>query len=192
MGICGPKEGGISVERLTQRGKGNDHVYFTSKPKGLLCHENFCSYAYKCEKIRDRKCPYLAVMDRLSDYEDTGLEPQDILSATDMAKVACALHELNQYKELGDLDRLRELVEAERDGRCEIHKVKDGETVYSIFAYVNDLCPKRSNGKPFNPIAQYTVDNFTRNTVDREFGKTVFLSYEAAEAALSDWNGGAV
>lgn len=180
------------MERLTQRGKGNDHVYFTSKPKGLLCHENFCSYAYKCEKIRDRKCPYLAVMDRLSDYEDTGLEPQDILSATDMAKVACALHELNQYKELGDLDRLRELVEAERDGRCEIHKVKDGETVYSIFAYVNDLCPKRSNGKPFNPIAQYTVDNFTRNTVDREFGKTVFLSYEAAEAALSDWNGGAV
>lgn len=91
-----------------------------------------------------------------------------------------------------DLDRLQELVKADRDGRCEIHKVKDGETVYSIFAYVNDLCPKRSNGKPFNPIAQYTVDNFTRNTVDREFGKTVFLSYEAAEAALSDWNGGAV
>ena len=91
-----------------------------------------------------------------------------------------------------DLDRLQELVKADRDGRCEIHKVKDGETVYSIFAYVNDLCPKRSNGKPFNPIAQYTVENFTRNTVDREFGKTVFLSYEAAEAALSDWNGGAV
>lgn len=91
-----------------------------------------------------------------------------------------------------DLDRFQELVKADRDGRCEIHKVKDGETVYSIFAYVNDLCPKRSNGKPFNPIAQYTVDNFTRNTVDREFGKTVFLSYEAAEAALSDWNGGAV
>lgn len=91
-----------------------------------------------------------------------------------------------------DLDRFQELVKADRDGRCEIHKVKDGETVYSIFAYVNDLCPKRSNGKPFNPITQYTVDNFTRNTVDREFGKTVFLSYEAAEAALSDWNGGAV
>ena len=184
------------MERLTQRGKGNDHVYFTSKPKGLLCHENFCSYAYKCEKIRDRKCPYLAVMDRLSDCEDTGLEPWEIERIRDAYGRGLSLHtesakRLELIREI-PTDRLRELVEAERDGRCEIHKVKDGETVYSIFAYVNDLCPKRSNGKPFNPIAQYTVDNFTRNTVDREFGKTVFLSYEAAEAALSDWNGGAV
>lgn len=84
-----------------------------------------------------------------------------------------------------DVDRLRELVEADRDGRCEIHKVKDGEIVYSIFAYVNGLCPKKSNGKPFNTIAEYKVDDFTRNTVDREFGKTVFLTREAAEAALN-------
>ena len=33
------------------------------------------------------------------------------MSATDLAKVACALHELNQYKELGTLDRLRCAVE---------------------------------------------------------------------------------
>lgn len=49
---------------------------------------------------------------RLKAYEDTGLEPGEVLSATDMAKVACALHELNQYKELGEVNRLRELVEA--------------------------------------------------------------------------------
>lgn len=61
--------------------------------------------------------------DRLAAYEDTGLDPEDILSATDMAKVACALHELNQYKEMGDLDRLRELVEAEREE--EKHKNKE-------------------------------------------------------------------
>lgn len=59
--------------------------------------------------------------DRVADYEDTGLEPQDILSATDMAKIACALHELNKYKELGDLDRLRELLEADREGRCVVY-----------------------------------------------------------------------
>ena len=58
------------------------------------------------------------VLSRLAAYEDTGLEPEEIISAVDMAKVACALEELNAYKELGSLDRLRELAEADREGRC--------------------------------------------------------------------------
>lgn len=56
-------------------------------------------------------------LNRLAAYEDTGLEPEEIISAVDMAKVACALEELNAYKELGPLDRLRELAEADREGR---------------------------------------------------------------------------
>lgn len=69
----------------------------------------------------DYHSEYLPLIDaaqRLDAYESTGMEPEDILNATDMAKVACALRELNQYKELGDLDRLRELVQADREGRC--------------------------------------------------------------------------
>lgn len=46
---------------------------------------------------------------RLAAYEDTGLEPEEIFSAVDMAKIACALHELNVYKELGSIDYLRKL-----------------------------------------------------------------------------------
>lgn len=69
-------------------------------------------------------------VDRFAAYESTGMEPEDILSAKDMAKIACALHELNQYKELGDIDRLRELVEADRDGRCFIAPIKVGERVF--------------------------------------------------------------
>lgn len=52
---------------------------------------------------------------RVAAYEDTGLDPEDILSATDMAKVACALHELNRYKDLGSLERLREAVEKQSE-----------------------------------------------------------------------------
>lgn len=85
-----------------------------------------------------------------------------------------------------DLDRLRELVEADRDGRCEIHAAKDGDTVYSIFAYVNGLHIRRSNGEPITKITSYVVNDFTRNTVDREFGKTVFRTREAAEQALRE------
>ena len=85
-----------------------------------------------------------------------------------------------------DLDRLRELVEADRDGRCEIHAAKDGDTVYSIFAYVNGLHIRRSNVEPITKITSYVVNDFTRNTVDREFGKTVFRTREAAEQALRE------
>lgn len=52
--------------------------------------------------------------DRLAAYEDTGLEPEDILSAADMAKVACALIELNAYKNLGPINYLWELVRQDR------------------------------------------------------------------------------
>ena len=60
-------------------------------------------------------------VDRLAAYENTGQEPGDVLSATDMGKIACALHELNQYKELGTLDRLRGAVEnlADAEARAE-------------------------------------------------------------------------
>lgn len=85
-----------------------------------------------------------------------------------------------------DLDRLRELVEADREGRCEIHAAKDGDTVYSIFAYVNGLHIRKSNGEPITKVTSYVVDDFTRNTVDREFGKTVFPTSEAAEQALKE------
>lgn len=51
-------------------------------------------------------------IDRLAAYEDTGLEPEDIISVTNMGKIACALHELNAYKDLGSIDRLRELAQA--------------------------------------------------------------------------------
>lgn len=83
----------------------------------------------------DYHSEYLPLIDaaqRLAAYENTGLEPEDILSATDMAKVACALHELNQYKELGSVDRLRELSQADKDGRCVVLPCKVGDTIYQI------------------------------------------------------------
>ena len=102
-----------------------------------------------------------------------------------------------------DLDRLRELVEADRDGRCVVLPCKDWleivfgeqETFYGI-----------DHDYEENPVREITVCNeerFTwydgwetvvlkgsdKNGLDWEFspediGKTVFLTREAAEAAL--------
>ena len=70
-------------------------------------------------KIGDTEYSGEAV-DRLAAYEGTGLEPEEILSAVDMAKIACALHELNAYKELGQIydqnDLKQKALDAYREG----------------------------------------------------------------------------
>lgn len=66
----------------------------------------------------DYTSEYMPLIDaamRLSDYEDTGLDPHEILNASDMAKIACALHELNRYKELGDINRLQEALQKQAE-----------------------------------------------------------------------------
>ena len=69
----------------------------------LICSGN-------CETLNCGDCGILdKIVDRLAAYEETGLEPEEILSVVDMAKIACALHELNAYKELGSIDCLRKL-----------------------------------------------------------------------------------
>lgn len=75
----------------------------------------------------DYQSEYIPLIDaaqRLDAYEAAGVEPENI----------CALQEeLNQYKELGDLNRLRELVQADRDGRCVVLPCKPSNvTIYQL------------------------------------------------------------
>lgn len=67
-------------------------------------------------------------VDRLAAYEDTGLEPEEVqaiagLASENCAKTADAIDkllqddaELKSYRELGSIDRLRELAKADRGG----------------------------------------------------------------------------
>lgn len=94
-----------------------------------------------------------------------------------------------------DLDRLRELVEADRDGRCvvllrkpyyklysgyEIYIVEDGE-VYMDHVQEVDL-GESDHEKNKVEAWYYTGNDFA--FTEREWGKTVFPTREAAEAAL--------
>ncbi len=130
-------------------------------------------------------------VDRLAAYEETGVEPADVITAPNMAKIACALHELNQYKELGDLDRLRELVEADKDGRCVVLPCKVGEKVYDIT--MGNIVEKTVISIPF--MLSNSVNHLCLHAINKRgaattieptsIGKTVFLNREAAEAALA-------
>lgn len=96
-----------------------------------------------------------------------------------------------------DLDRLRELVEADREGRCVVLPCKVGDTIYDIsLAEI-----KESKVISISFIASkstYHVSICAENyrhaiTLDIEigdFGKTVFLTRKEAEAALEEMKNG--
>ena len=135
---------------------------------------------------------------RLAAYEDSGLEPQDIISAVDMAKIACALHELNAYKDIGPIDHLRDLLQAENEGRLVVLpcKVVCGTVIWwadSNFYADPIKCEVSSFGIYTGPDGDIQVwmncyvygptpmsKSFRMSSID----KTVFLTREEAEAAL--------
>ena len=118
-------------------------------------------------------------IDRLAAYEDSGLEPKDIISAVDMAKIACALHELNAYKDLGPIDHIRDLIKAEQDGRLVVLPCKVGDTVYQIDAE-----------RVYESEVKWIIFDCDDIAFDeRAIGGSIFLTREEAEAALKGGEG---
>ena len=76
-----------------------------------------------CITVGDAVC-------RLAEYEDAGLEPEEILTGRELAEVACALIQLKEYKSLGTIDHIRELLKAEQDGRMVAQKAVPGSQVW--------------------------------------------------------------
>lgn len=128
---------------------------------------------------------------RLAAYEDTGLEPQDIISAVDMGKIACALHELNAYKDIGSIEHLRELIQAEQAGLLVVLPCKVGDTVYVIGescdfceTYLDEpeRCMRCEKG-------HYVEERGFELWMLSELNESIFLNREEAEAALKGGDG---
>ena len=91
----------------------------------------------------------------------------------------------------GGFDRLRELVEADKDGRVVVLPCKVWDTVWRI---VRDGEPHITRDEVRD---MYFADDMTlcvelvgeRVTFTEKFGKTVFLSREEAEKALQEMEG---
>ena len=83
------------MERLTKRIDG--HVFYT---KGR--YESTVPAEMESEDVR--RC-----LNRLAAYEDTGLEPGEVITGLELAKVACTLQEMKNMS--AELNR----VKAERD-----------------------------------------------------------------------------
>lgn len=93
-----------------------------------------------------------------------------------------------------DLDRLKELVEADRAGRCIVLPCKVGDKVYCIQDYFNDA-KMRSEKRVKCRIVDF-VQSFPDLFVCQgmiykldDVGETVFLTREEAEAAMKRMEG---
>ena len=167
------------MERLTEwNGEQTRHAYY---PR---CFKDPC-YGSGC-KIKD--CPFEeAVCERLAAYEDTGLTPEEIKDPfTEDTMINLAAQALGV-----EPSRLRELAEADKDGRCVVLPCKVGDTVWRI---VRDGEPHITRDEVRD---MYFADDMTlcvelvggRVTFTEKFGKTVFLSREEAEKALRGMEG---
>lgn len=111
----------------------------------------------------------------LAAYEDTGITAEEITATASLpmfVKVTSAA--------LGTTpDRLRELAEADRDGRLVVLPCKVGDTVYLI------VTKRARNYTPefrFIKKSRFTFLNMER--ILQDFGKEAFLTREEAEKAL--------
>lgn len=119
-----------------------------------------------CTAVTAAHCPLLR------DFLDTGLTPDEIRN---MSGEWCAA--MSVLNGMGSYDRLRELAEADKDGRVVVLPCKVGDTVWRI-KRTFETYPDKS--KPYiEPDAFLLQDVFN-------IGKTVFLTREEAEKALAE------
>ena len=118
---------------------------------------------------------HYAAIDRLAAYEDSGLEPDMVVKT---AELAFFVHE-------NGLDRLRDLLAAEKDGRLVVLPCKVGDS--GAWVHNGTMTPVHVHRIQINKRGTFLVLKSTvvhgAFPVD-QIGKTVFLTREEAEAAL--------
>lgn len=96
------------------------------------CPPFFCEKAKKCNcvHISNRKCPYLQVIDRLASYENTGLEPGEVVAM----KIVLLGRDLAKITDVDgvSINRICELAQAEKDGRLVVLPPNDPLTLEEL------------------------------------------------------------
>ena len=153
------------------------------------CRELPCKYAGGCAQKE--------VWERRKAYEDRGREPEEILPKSKACEIALNLMRLAGLESLCSYDHLRELAEANKDGRVVVLPCKVGDTIY--FARANPILQYKVTGyemgeASISQVRSKHVDKETGLTFNFTFrpssiGKTVFLTREEAEKALQEMEG---
>lgn len=147
------------MERLTEK-------HYLAEDHYMKCSED-CNVDMDCVD-----CPaFDKLIERLAAYEDTGLTPEEIKAPfTEDTMINLAAQALGV-----EPSRLRELAEADKDGRVVVLPCKVGDTVY--------ILRRAFDGADVVGETELWWDDIP------QLGKTVFLSREEAEKDLQEMEG---
>ena len=130
--------------------------------------------------------PLIDAANRLADYEDTGLEPEDLKKAFNES----AIPKLAAQALGTTSDHLRDLIQAEHDGMLVVLPAKTVfELVWDAGPDCDLVCPVSIDGHgccDFCDKGELCI--YERKCLQEhieQIGKTVFLTREEAEAALA-------
>ena len=121
-----------------------------------------------CEQKKDKQCTLYecraSLIKRLAGYED-------------MAELC------------GEVDRLRELAEADKDGRVVVQPCKVGDKLYRVFA--GEIFEHRVGSMKYFAIqGRWDIETYPFcPCVESSIGKTVFFTSEEAKKALQEMEG---
>ena len=167
------------MERLTEKHYlGTDHY--------MKCSGN-CNVDMDCIDCPSFDC----LVERLAAYEDTGLEPESV-ETLKLSMMGKAISEITEFDGL-PIDRLRELAEADKDGRLEVLPCKVGDRLYEVTGRktISVYKVRAIRVELFGLFIELDiVEGFVWRSLSginaREIGKTVFLTREKAEKALEE------
>ena len=133
---------------------------------------------------------YISAANRLADYEDTERTPEEVTALGKLFDYA--LKESKTLTEqLALLNRIRDLAEADRDGRLVVPPCKAGDTVYEVTSRktISEYRVKAIRVELFCTFIEWDivagfVDKSIFGVPVNEIGKTVFLTRKEAEKAL--------
>ena len=163
------EQAGAEITRLKHyEDKCHDCPIVCAKTEIIKAHEELEAVQAELEQVKRE----------LQAYKDTGLEPEDFKRA---------FHEDAVLKLAGQAlgiapDRLRELAQADKEGRCVVLPAKPDQIIYQWRK--GDDCPSvsRLDGVQINADGEITYPIWNGYLIPEDFGKTVFLTRE--EAAL--------
>lgn len=167
------------MERLTKRLSSGVPTY--NYPKSCYFDDNSGPDRIAQSAFRQR------CVERLADYEDSACEPEEVLPKDKADEIALKLMRLADLESLCNYTRLRELAEADKDGRVVVLPCKVGDTVYFRTYDCNGKVDLGIQPHKVTDIVGYAIVRGRYTDVGLSlgpYGVSWFLTREEAEKAL--------